>query len=53
VAVQTTVRRDGASRSVPIDRLVPGDIVELIAGDLIPATRGYSKAAICSSISRS
>jgi len=37
VAVQTTVRRDGASRSVPIDRLVPGDIVELIAGDLIPA----------------
>ena len=37
VAVQATVRRDGATRSVPIDRLVPGDIVELIAGDLIPA----------------
>ena len=37
VAVQATVRRDGASLSVPIDQLVPGDIVELIAGDLIPA----------------
>jgi Mg2+-importing ATPase len=37
VAVQATVRRDGASRSLPIDRLVPGDIVELIAGDLVPA----------------
>jgi P-type Mg2+ transporter len=37
VAVQATVRRDGANISVPIDQLVPGDIVELIAGDLIPA----------------
>ena len=37
VAVQATVRRDGASVSVPIDQLVPGDIVELIAGDLVPA----------------
>ncbi len=37
VAVQTTVRRSGGSLSLPIDELVPGDIVELIAGDLIPA----------------
>ena len=37
VAVKATVRRDGASLSVPIDQLVPGDIVELIAGDLVPA----------------
>ena len=37
VAVQATVRRDGHAVSVPIDRLVPGDIVELIAGDLVPA----------------
>src|SRR5690242_5493893 len=37
VAVQATVRRDGASLSVPIYQLVPGDIVELIAGDLVPA----------------
>jgi P-type Mg2+ transporter len=37
VAVQAKVRRDGASLSVLIDQLVPGDIVELIAGDLVPA----------------
>jgi Mg2+-importing ATPase len=37
VAVQATVRRNGSSISVPIDQLVPGDIVELIAGDLVPA----------------
>src|SRR5471030_1432159 len=37
VAVKTTVRRDRASLLVPIDQLVPGDIVELIAGDLVPA----------------
>src|ERR1035437_7648917 len=37
VAVQATVRRNGASISIPIDHLVPGDIVELIAGDLVPA----------------
>jgi Mg2+-importing ATPase len=37
VAVQATVRRGGAKLSVPIDQLVPGDIVELIAGDLVPA----------------
>ena len=37
VAVKASVRRDGESLSVPIDQLVPGDIVELIAGDLVPA----------------
>jgi Mg2+-importing ATPase len=37
VAVQATVRRDGAAVSILIEQLVPGDIVELIAGDLVPA----------------
>ena len=37
VAVQASVRRDGKSLSVPISQLVPGDIVELAAGDLVPA----------------
>lgn len=37
VAVQASVRRDSRTVSLPIDRLVPGDIVELIAGDLVPA----------------
>jgi Mg2+-importing ATPase len=37
VAVRANVRRDGRTVSLPIDQLVPGDIVELIAGDLVPA----------------
>ncbi len=37
VAVQAAVRRDGATISVLTEQLVPGDIVELIAGDLVPA----------------
>lgn len=37
VAVRSTVRRNGACISLPVDRLVPGDVVELAAGDLIPA----------------
>ena len=37
VAVKTTVRRDGKSQLLATDQLVPGDIVELIAGDLVPA----------------
>jgi Mg2+-importing ATPase len=35
--VQASVRRDGKTISLPIDQLVPGDIVEMIAGDLVPA----------------
>jgi len=37
VAVRASVRRDGVPVTLPIDGLVPGDVVELIAGDLIPA----------------
>jgi P-type Mg2+ transporter len=37
VAVRATVLRDGQSQEVPIAKLVPGDVVFLAAGDLIPA----------------
>jgi Mg2+-importing ATPase len=37
VAVRATVLRDGQPREVPIAELVPGDIVLLAAGDLVPA----------------
>jgi len=37
VAVHADVRRDGAVKSIPVDCVVPGDIVELRAGDLVPA----------------
>ena len=37
VAVQANVRRGGACVSMPFTQLVVGDVVELIAGDLVPA----------------
>lgn len=37
VSVRATVRRDGKSRDVPVAEVVPGDVVLLSAGDLIPA----------------
>ncbi len=37
VAVRTRVRRDGTTQEVAVTEVVPGDVVELCAGDLIPA----------------
>ncbi len=37
VASMATVIRDGAARDVPLREVVPGDVVTLSAGDLIPA----------------
>ena len=37
VALRATVRRDGVETSLPVVELVPGDIVRLTAGDLVPA----------------
>jgi P-type Mg2+ transporter len=37
VAVRATVLRDGRPHEVPVGELVPGDVVRLSAGDLVPA----------------
>jgi Mg2+-importing ATPase len=37
VALRAAVRRDGADLSLPVDQVVPGDVVRLAAGDLAPA----------------
>jgi Mg2+-importing ATPase len=37
VAVKADVRRDGALAGIPVEDIVPGDIVELRTGDLVPA----------------
>jgi Mg2+-importing ATPase len=37
VETTVTVTRGGAKREVPVDEIVPGDIVHLSAGDMIPA----------------
>ena len=37
IHVTTTVVRNGAEQEVPVSHIVPGDIVKLAAGDMIPA----------------
>ncbi|HKD35252.1 MAG TPA: cation-transporting P-type ATPase, partial [Pirellulales bacterium] len=37
ISVTATVIRDGAPREVPLAQVVPGDVVKLAAGDMIPA----------------
>ncbi len=37
INVTATVLRDGQRREVPLEKLVPGDVVVLAAGDMIPA----------------
>jgi P-type Mg2+ transporter len=37
VKIKTTVRRDGRELDIPLEDVVPGDIVLLAAGDAIPA----------------
>jgi Mg2+-importing ATPase len=36
ISVNATVLRDGTSREIPLAELVPGDVVQLAAGDMIP-----------------
>jgi len=37
VALRTDVRRDGKEQALPVSEVVPGDVVRLSAGDLVPA----------------
>lgn len=37
VAIHSDVYRDGKIVSIPVEQVVPGDVVELRAGDLVPA----------------
>jgi len=37
LALSVRARRDGQTRTVPVESLVPGDVVELSAGNLVPA----------------
>lgn len=37
ISVTATVIRDGAPREIAVSQLVPGDVVKLSAGDMIPA----------------
>jgi len=37
VAIRATVRRAGGASEMPVEELVPGDVIELAAGDFVPA----------------
>jgi Mg2+-importing ATPase len=37
IAVNATVMRDGVAADIPVTHLVPGDVIELACGDMIPA----------------
>ena len=37
ISITATVLRDGAPQELPVAHLVPGDVVKLAAGDMIPA----------------
>ena len=37
ISLKTTVLRDGQPLAVPVEEIVPGDVVQLAAGSLIPA----------------
>jgi len=37
ISVTATAMRDGKPREIPLQQLVPGDVVKLSAGDMIPA----------------
>src|SRR3954454_19683806 len=43
--VKARVRRDGALTQLPAEQLVPGDVVEVEAGDLVPADGRVLSAA--------
>src|SRR6516162_3530076 len=45
VVIKAKVRRDGQLAEIPAEQLVPGDIVAIEAGDIVPADGRLLKAA--------
>ena len=44
ISVTATVSRDGAAREIAVAQLVPGDVVQLTAGDMVPGDVRIVKA---------
>lgn len=47
VALKAEVKRDGTFRQIEVDRLVPGDVVRVRAGDIIPADAMILDSTAC------
>ncbi|MBL8847086.1 MAG: magnesium-translocating P-type ATPase [Hyphomicrobium zavarzinii] len=45
VGLKATVVRDGTEAELPVERLIPGDVVRLSAGDIVPADCRLLEAA--------
>jgi H+-transporting ATPase len=52
LAIKARVKRDGKWITPPARELVPGDVIRMRMGDIVPATRGCWTATPCRSISR-
>jgi Mg2+-importing ATPase len=52
VALRADVRRDGVEASLAVAHLVPGDVVRLTAGDMVPAVMECCCRAAISSLTR-
>jgi Mg2+-importing ATPase len=44
ISVKASVIRDGATQDIPLAQLVPGDLVHLVAGDMVPGDVRIVKA---------
>ncbi len=46
LTIQVRVKREGAWQRLPADRLVPGDLIHLRAGDMVPADARVSSGSV-------
>lgn len=53
IRTRASALRDGIVRTIPIEEVVPGDIVFLAGGSLVPADAIVSMPPICTSVKRS
>ena len=52
INITATVLREGRQREIPLEQIVPGDVVVLAAGDMVPADVACSRRRTCSSARR-
>ena len=45
MTVTAQVRRDGQESEIPAEQLVPGDVVSIVEGDIVPADGRLIRAA--------
>jgi len=46
VQIRTTALRDGGSRELPVEDIVPGDVILLRAGDALPGDKAFVRGEV-------